>query len=147
MGDMRSKIVERHYADAADKDWQRMKTLFTDDVVTEMPGAGTINGVDAFIEYSKGFFVALPDARMEISSVIEQGNTVIAEGRFVGTHTGPLMTPTGQEIPPTGKKVSLPFADVFVVQGDKVTNHRIYFDQMVLMQQLGLMPEPAGATA
>lgn len=147
MGEMRSKIVERHYADIAAKDYDRMKTLFTDDVVTEMPGVGPINGVEPFIEFAKGFFIAMPDAHMEIRSVIEQGNTVIAEGRLVGTHSAPLKTPTGQEIPPSGKRIELTFADVFEVQGDKVNKHRVYFDQLAFMQQLGLMPEPVGATA
>src|SRR5207237_152448 len=85
--------------------------------------------------------------RVEIRSVIEQGNTVLAEGRMTGTHKGPLATPGGREIPPTGKRIDLATADVFEVEDGKVKGHRVYFDQLDLMSQLGLLPEPAGRKA
>jgi len=147
MGELRSKIVERHYADLRSNDWDRMKQLFSDDVVTEMPGVGTLRGVAPFVEFAKVFFAAFPEGRIDIRSTIEQGNTIIAESTMIATQTGPLATPGGQTIPPTGKSIELPVADVFVVDGDKVVQHRVYFDQMSMMNQLGLVPEPAGATA
>lgn len=144
MGDLRS-IVQQHYKDLREQNWEHAKELFRDDVITEMPGAGTIRGVEPFIEYGKGFFRALPDAHIDVRAIIQQGNTVIAESSLVGTHNGPLATPDGNEIPPTGRKVELPVADVFEVEDGKVAKHRVYFDQMTLMTQLGLVPQ--GATA
>jgi hypothetical protein len=32
--------------------------------------------------------------------------------------------------------------DVAVVEGGRVTSHRLYFDQMEFMEQLGLAPQP-----
>jgi hypothetical protein len=43
------------------------------------------------------------------------GDTVMTEGVFSGTHTGPFATPAG-EIPPTGKVLELKFADVLVIR-------------------------------
>jgi predicted ester cyclase len=81
---------------------------------------------------------------METARVFEIGDTAIAEGNFVGTHTGPLATPNGA-VPATGRRMDLPFSDFFEVKDGKVISHRVYFDQMALMAQLGLLPEPAAA--
>jgi steroid delta-isomerase-like uncharacterized protein len=147
MGELRSTIVERHYDDLRSHDLDRMRQLFRDDVVTVFPGTGELKGVEAFIEYATVFLRAIPDTRVEIRTVVEQGNTVIAEGTLTGTHTGPLATPDGREIPPTGKRVEFATADAFDVEDGKVTGHRVYFDQMELMTQLGLIPEPTAASA
>ena len=37
--------------------------------------------------------------------------------------------------------------DVITVRAGRITSHRIYFDQLGFMTQLGLMPKPASATA
>jgi ketosteroid isomerase-like protein len=39
----------------------------------------------------------------------------------------------------------LPFADVFRVADGRITEHRVYYDTLGLLAQLGLMPEPASA--
>jgi len=141
MGSLRS-IVEQHYRDIADKDWERTGGLFSPDVVTVMPGAEPMHGVEPFLAYAQGFTNAFPDAHVELKSTVEEGNTIIAEGNFIGTHSGTFATPQG-EVPPTGKKMNLPVCDVFEVQDGKVVRHAVYFDQMGLMTILGLVPEPA----
>jgi len=140
-------IVEQHYQDIRDKAWDRMGEIFSSGVITELPGAGTMRGIQPFIEWNKVFERAVPDEHLEVRTIVEQGNIVIAEGVYSGTHTGPLATPDGTEIPATGKRISIPYADVFEVENGKVVSHRLYFDQMTLMTQLGVVPVPATATA
>ena len=53
-------------------------------------------------------------------------------------------TPQG-EIPPTGKTIDLHFCDVFQVSGGKAIAHRLYFDNVEFLSQLGLMPAPAAS--
>jgi len=62
----------------------------------------------------------------------------------VGTHTGPLRSPDGVEILPTGKRFDFPFVGIFHVEGGKIRSIRIYYDQLELLTQLGLIP---GATS
>ena len=145
MGDLRRTVVERHYKDVADKNYDRIREHMHEDVVTTMPGAGEMRGADAFIGYAQNFFTALPDAHMEVHAIVEEGDTVIAVGEFVGTHTGPLATPDGQQVPATGRSIALPFADFFKIEGDRVKTHKVYFDQATLMEQLGLVPQAAAA--
>jgi ketosteroid isomerase-like protein len=45
---------------------------------------------------------------------------------------------------PTGKNLRPEFADVFVTRDGMVVEHRVYYDQLAFLTQLGLMPAPVG---
>ena len=126
------------------RDWSEAPAVLSPDVSSTAPGAGTIIGIEPFLEFAKGFAAALPDSRLEVDTVIEAGNRVVSEGRYTGTHTGTLMSPQGP-VPPTGRKLSLPYADVFEVEAGRIARHRTYYDQMDMAQQLGLLPEAAAS--
>lgn len=143
MGNLRS-IVEQHYRDLNDHDLERTRQLLSDDVVTIMPGTPPMVGFEPFSQYGSAFFRAFPDLHVEMHNCVEQGDAVIAEATLTGTHTAPLAAPSG-EIPATNKRIELTVADAFDVKDGKVTGHRVYFDQMAMLTQLGLVPE--GATA
>jgi len=55
-----------------------------------------------------------------------------------------LETPEGT-IPATGKQATLRGCDAITVRDGRITSHRVYYDQLAFMTQLGLVPE--GATA
>ena len=76
--------------------------------------------------------------RSIVERIYEAGDTVIVEGRFTGTNTGPLEGPEG-ETPPSGRKVDLPFADFSRLSDGKIVEYRTYYDQVALLTQLGLM--------
>ena len=76
---------------------------------------------------------------MVVDHAVEGAGEVFIEGRFVGTHSGDMVTPQGT-VPASGNTVELRFADYFKVAGGKVTEHRTYFDQAGLMAQLGAGP-------
>ena len=62
------------------------------------------------------------------------------QARYTGTHTGTWRSPDGVEIPATGKKLDFPFVGVFRVEDGKISSIRIYYDQIEVLAQLGLMP-------
>jgi len=140
MGSLRSR-VEQHYKDIDNKDWDHMREFVRPDVLSVMAGT-EMRGVEPFIAYGQLFATAFPDMRVELLSTTEEGNTVVAESILRGTHTGPLTDPSGHEIPATGKPINIPVADSFVFEDGKLATHRVYFDQMSLMAQLGLLPAP-----
>jgi steroid delta-isomerase-like uncharacterized protein len=136
------QIVDRHYAEINGNDFSDAAELFGPDVVTEAPGSAPMTGIEAFIGYGQAFLRAFPDGRIHRNRLVESGDRVVVEGRFTGTNTGPLQTPAG-ELPATGRPMELPFADCFRIVDGKITEHRIYYDTVGLLTQLGLMPEPA----
>ena len=105
-----------------------------------------LKGIDAISQFTQGWFQGFPDATIRTDKYIEAGDTIVQEGVFTGTHTGVFPTPMG-DIPPTGKRVEGRFADVFVVKDGKFVSDHLFFDRMDMMEQLGLVPAPAGAAA
>ena len=72
----------------------------------ELTASGDIKvkGPQAIKEYYAAWISAFPDAKSEIKNLFTQGNQVVVEGVFVGTHDGTLKTPMG-DLPATGRKV------------------------------------------
>jgi len=49
-------------------------------------------------------------------------------------------------VPPTGRHVQAPYVDILVVEGDQIASDHLYWDQVEMLTQLGLMPaEPLAA--
>lgn len=137
-------LIDRHYAEINTDDFSDVAELFSPDVVTVVPEAGPLTGIEPFVAYGQAFLRAFPDGSIHRDRSVEDGEHVVVEGRFTGTNTRPLQTPAG-ELPPTGRAMVLPFADVFRITGGKITEHRVYYDTLGLLAQLGLMPESASA--
>jgi SnoaL-like polyketide cyclase len=72
------------------------------------------------------------------------GEWAVQEFTFEGTHDATLSGPGG-DIPATHRQLKGRGVQVFRVVDGAVTDARLYFDQVQVMTQLGLMPEPATA--
>ena len=132
------ELVKRHYLNVSAANFDAEDELFSADVETIDPGAGTLHGLPAFKGYEAAFQRAVPDGKLVLKSAIEAGNRVAVGGAYTGTHSGPLTGPRG-EIPPTQRPLNLDFSDLFETDGTRITRHRIYYDQVQFMSQLGLM--------
>ena len=136
------ELVSRFYESFDRGDIDAAVSVFADELETTDPGMGTVHGLAPFREYLATLKRAMPDARAVVEQMRETGDAVIVEGRFVGTHTGPLAGPDG-DVEPTGASVDLRFADVSSVRDGKIVSYHTYYDQLGLLTQLGLMGEVA----
>ncbi len=143
MSTLRS-LVEKHYQQINTQDNSTLLEVFSPDVETTAPGAGTMRGLEPFAAYGQAFYTAFPDGRIHLKTVVESGDTIMVEGNFTGTNTGRMAGPAG-DIPPTGRQIDLPFCDVFQARDGRFMGHRLYFDQVIMLTQLGLMPAPPAA--
>lgn len=91
------------------------------------------------------FWTAIPDFQHRLTDVVASGDLVAARGIASGTHTGPLAGPTG-EVPASGRTISFPFAAWARVEDGLIREFRGYWDAMGFMQQIGAIPQPAGAS-
>jgi steroid delta-isomerase-like uncharacterized protein len=124
---------------AADRDgWA---ALYTDDVDYEAPGGARISGLaDLKEKYFDALLTAAPDRGSSEVMLVAEGDQVVEQARYTGTHTGTWRSPDGVEIPATGKRLDFPFVGVFRVEDGKISSIRIYYDQIEVLAQLGLMP-------
>jgi steroid delta-isomerase-like uncharacterized protein len=132
-----SELRDAHYRGISNNDLDLAASVFSDDVVTTTP-QGVMHGLVAFRQFGEAFQAAAPDASIHADRTFEQGDTIITEGTYSGTHTGALVGP-GQPIPPSGRTFSFPFVDIMQANDGKFTNHRIYWDMLGFLTQLGAL--------
>ena len=125
-----------------DHDIDTLIDLYADDAEFRGPGGLVASGKDEIRRFTQGWFQGFPDCKATGSNVIVTDSHIIEEGVFTGTHTGVFPTPMG-DIPPTGRSVSGAYVDVFEIRDGKILSDHLSFDRMELMEQLGLMPQPA----
>jgi len=120
---------------------------YADDAEVQLPGAPPLKGKEAIRAAWEMYMTAFPDEHPISIRHLVDGGSVVTEFSSEATHKGPLMMPTGDTLPPTGRTVAFRGAVVQDVSGDKVTKQVFYFDNVEVMQQLGVLPALEGAGA
>jgi steroid delta-isomerase-like uncharacterized protein len=89
----------------------------------------------------KGWHQAFPDVTIVPKKLIAEGDLVVVYWVARGTNTG-----TGNGLPATGKKVEQGGITIWRIVDGKIKEEWSAFDQLSMMQQLGLLPQkPGGA--
>ena len=123
-------------------DWQQAEALLTPDSVYDEVGTGRrAEGREEIIDLLKAWKQTMPDAGGTVSSALESGNQALLEITWEGTMTGPW-----GDTPGTGRHQTTRAAWLLTFTGDAISESRQYFDSLAFMQQLGLVPEPAGVS-
>jgi predicted ester cyclase len=129
------QVVERHVE--AFNAHQADAEPWTEDAEFVAPGA-SMRGREEVLAFLGAFWEAFPDGRLELSRVFGEGSVAAAEGRFIGTHDGVFRTPAG-EVPATGRLVEFRWMSAYEARGYKLASEQLFFDQVELLTQLGLM--------
>ncbi|NJN42915.1 MAG: hypothetical protein HC811_12460 [Flammeovirgaceae bacterium] len=104
----------------------------------------TREGCEAFvsdqglIDHILFFDGVFPKYELLIDEVTGEGNRIIIRARLKGKHEGEL-----NGIPPTFKEVLFPMIVGYEIENNKIISHWLMADQMMLMEQLGVMKQPA----
>jgi steroid delta-isomerase-like uncharacterized protein len=125
------QVVNAHNADMVD-------SFCTADFIDHNPDMGrTGKGIDDLKASFKDFFAGFPDVHMTPDFMVAEGDKVVAHITVTGTNTGSM-----GNMPPTNKQVSIEGIDVIAIKDGKASERWGFFDNMKMMMQLGLMPEP-----
>jgi predicted ester cyclase len=124
-------------------DLEGVVNSYTEDAILVTPD-GTAQGRAAILEVLSRDKAAFPERHVTIDVIVEQGDTIASEFTWAATHTGPLVMPDGTEVPPTGKRVEAKGMELVQWRDGKLAVHHMYYDNMALAGQLGLLP--GGAT-
>jgi steroid delta-isomerase-like uncharacterized protein len=137
------KLLDRYVERYNAGDLDGVMELYADDAVQGMPD-GPFEGSAAIRERLANELDAIPDVTHTVVSFVEQGDAFADEWTFVGTQTGPLTLPDGTVLPPTGKRVEVRGMEVVRVGPDgKIVLNTLYYDNLAVAAQLGLVPEGA----
>ncbi|NRB52326.1 MAG: ester cyclase [Saprospiraceae bacterium] len=90
--------------------------------------------IDTKLKENIMFFDAIfPKFRLYADEMVAEGDKVMVRARFEGVHKGGF-----NGIPPTHKKVEFPFVIRYIIKNQKIVDHWIIANQMILMEQLDL---------
>ena len=139
-----AREISDRYTDAINaRDADAIGALYADDGVLSEP-AGEFRGREAIVQYWGRFFTAFPDLNGRDEFKAESGDTAINEWSVSGTNSGPMETPEGT-MPATNERLTLRGCDAITVRDGLIRSHRVYYDQVGFMTQLGLVPEEVTA--
>jgi steroid delta-isomerase-like uncharacterized protein len=133
-----NKALDRRIFEAvSNKNLDALDELMAPDMVDHELPPGLPAGRDGTKAFLGMFISAFPDIKVTIEDQIAEGDKVVTRWTATGTHTGELMG-----IPATGKQVTMKGIDITRFSGGKNVEDWGQFDQMGLMQQLGVIPAP-----
>ena len=116
--------------------------LVTPDYVGHDPSQPEdMRGPEGVKQFVTTYLTAFPDGRITIDEQLAEGDHVASHWTGRGTQQGDLMG-----IPPTGKQVTVTGITISRVKDGKVVEEWTNWDTLGLLQQLGVVPEMAGAT-
>ncbi len=118
--------------------------VLADDVVFQAPGGINGKGKAACVEFFGSWFVAFPDAHVDVHNVHILDDVAVEEGTFRGTHNGVLSGPMA-DVPPTGRSVRVSYVHLLRFREGKHVSFHLMFDRLAMLEQLGLVPTPVAA--
>jgi steroid delta-isomerase-like uncharacterized protein len=96
-----------------------------------------LRGYEQAKQFVSTFITAFPDVNATVEDVIAEGDKVVTRWTIRGTHQGEV-----EEFgPPTGKQAELQGISIHRIEGGKIVEEWNRYDNLSLLQQLGLVPE------
>lgn len=129
------EIVSRRNPDA-------LEEVYAADVVLHEPDQD-LRGLEEVKQYLSMYVSAFPDLNVTVEDVIAEGDRAVTRWTLRGTHEGEI-----EEFgPPTGRQVELGGISIQRIEGGKIVEEWERYDNLSVLQQLGLVPEQQQADA
>ena len=100
-------------------------------------GAGVLDGPAGFKPFHASYRNAFPDVRLTIDDIVGEGSIVAARWSGTGTHRG-----NGLGLPATDRTVTFSGMTFARVENGKLVEGWNVFDQLSMLQQLGVVAAP-----
>jgi predicted ester cyclase len=124
----------------------RLSELNAESAVLKAPGDVYLEGRELVTGYAMAWLRAFPDARVRVTHEMIVDEWVAQEFVFEGTHEETLWSPVG-DFPATHNRLLGHGVQIFRIKSDAIVETRLYFDQVEVLAQLGLMRELATGAA
>jgi steroid delta-isomerase-like uncharacterized protein len=132
----REAIVREHMESENHHDFDTTIGTFEHPRYELIPTGDVYDGEQAVRGYFAESRAAFPDQRNELIALHHADDAVIVEFYLLGTHLGRL-----RALPPTGRTLRSRATAYFLFEDDRLVCERVYFDQLSILQQLGLAHE------
>ena len=140
--DTNKEMVRRLVVEPWEGNLDVIDELVASNYVGHDPAQPDMQGPKGIKDFITGYRAGYPDGKITIDEQLAQGDLVATRWTGRGTHQGELMG-----IPPTGKQVTVSGITISHVKNGKVVEEWTNWDTLGMLQQLGVVPEMAGAPA
>ncbi len=135
-----NKAIARRAYDAINRnDLDALEEMVDSDITDHDPAPGQGPGLEGVKQYFSSLHAAFPDVHMDVEDMIAEGEKVVARVSVSGTHQGEFLG-----IEPTGNRVTIKGIDILRITDGKVVEHWGNFDDLGMLQQLGVVEPPSG---
>ena len=118
------------------RDLDAIEEIYAPDFVWHEPDQD-IRGYEQGRQFASTFFDAFPDINITVEDAIAEGDQVATRHTIRGTHRGE----TEEFGPPTERQMELEGITIHRIEGGKIVEEWERYDNLSVMQQLGLVPE------
>lgn len=139
MSDVR-KAADRLTAAVASGDLEGATSCYAPEAVLVAP-EGTFKGRSQIAEFFRSWTEPWSEMVFETSTKASWEDSALDEWTCRATNSGAISLPTGETVPATGNRVTVRGADICTVRDGAIVEHHVYYDQVELLGQLGLLPE------
>ncbi len=140
MSSWRVDLIERHIEVENQHLMEEMlATLADEDPVRDEVAGSRYLGREAVSKRYAELWSAFPDFRVQPVRFTEQGDVVVMEANYSGTHRGTYLGHEG-----SGKSFSVRLINVFTFKEGKIESETIYIDLASQLRQLGLGGQVGG---
>ncbi len=140
----RSNFMSEENKDLARYSWEvvsqrnpdLLEEVYADDVVWHEPEQD-VQGLEEAKQFFSKYLTAFPDFNATVEDAIAEGDKAVTRWTIRGTHQGEV-----EEFgPPTGRQVEIKGITIHRIEGGKIAEEWERYDNLGVMQQLGLAPE------
>jgi steroid delta-isomerase-like uncharacterized protein len=128
-------IVRRFYKAFETKDQAAFNEVLAPDLVAYSHSAPSPQNREAHVQGISMFSMAFSEIHYTVEDQVAEGDKVATRVTLRAIHSGDF-----QGLPPTGKQIAVSGITLERIKDDKIVERRVSFDQMGMMQQLGLVP-------
>jgi steroid delta-isomerase-like uncharacterized protein len=119
-----------------------IEEIYAPDVVWHEPDQD-VRGIDEARQFVTTYKTALPDLNITVEDVVGEGDKAVTRWTVRGTHQGEV-----EEFgPPTGRQVEINGITIHRIEGGKIVEEWERYDNLSILQQLGLVPEQEQASS
>jgi predicted ester cyclase len=136
-------IIEQRLEATNTQNWDLWESLHTADAIRTAPELEEpLRGAPAMRAAIETLGTAFPDYHLELQQAFGQGPWLAVRLHTTGTMTGPLTLSDGVVVPPTGQSIEQDWSALVRFEGDHIAEFHEFYDQLLLMVQLGLITPP-----
>jgi steroid delta-isomerase-like uncharacterized protein len=129
-------LARRSWEIVSQRNPDALEEVYTADSVLHEPDQD-LQGVEEAKQYLSMYLAAFPGQTVTVEDVIAEGDQVVTRWTLRGTHQGEV-----EEFgPPTGRQIELKGITISRIEGGKIVEDWDSYDNLSLLQQLGLVPE------